>query len=372
MYGKGKVIALSERTLKEFNINITTLVTGSHHKVYVRCVRCGEEFTREWRYLHQLHNCPTYKTREDGTLLKWCNHCKQFITTTMFNVNLARYDKLSSYCKSCSNQCVHNQKQNERKQNERKTNFNSWIKNYLCTKKSRCKKDRILCELDIESLTRKWNQQCGRCFYTGISLEFATKGLRGAQLDRIDPNGGYILDNVVWASRAINQAKSNATVGDFLNFCLEVNLTNFLNVNARLECKLCHPDAKIPYRKRPTDAGYDIVAINGGTILPNRMLNIHTGVILTCPSGYYITIEPRSSLWMKGISPFHGIIDATYTGELMVCLMNYGSEPYVIEKGNRIAQLILHKNIPFDIVEVSSFSPDYNERGTAGFGESGV
>ena len=139
----------------------------------------------------------------------------------------------------------------------------------------------------------------------------------------------------------------------------------------RMECKVVHEDAILPSRRRNTDAAYDVYSIEDATVPPHGMKNINTGVIVTAPPGYYITVEARSSLGKIGIIPMRGIIDATYTGELMVILTNQTNDEYHVHKGDRIAQIILNEQLHMDFVEVDEFSAEYNKRGTQGWGSSG-
>jgi dUTP pyrophosphatase len=139
----------------------------------------------------------------------------------------------------------------------------------------------------------------------------------------------------------------------------------------RLEVKLLHPDAQIPIRKRTTDAGYDLASIET-VIIPNRQArDIHTGIAVSVSEGFYFTVDGRSSLILQGIVPYRGIIDATYCNELMVCLVNISNNPYEVHKGDRIAQIILHRAYSCDFVRVHEFSPEYNIRGLKGWGSSG-
>ena len=140
---------------------------------------------------------------------------------------------------------------------------------------------------------------------------------------------------------------------------------------AKLEYKLIHPDAKLPYRKRTTDAGYDLYSIEDIVIYPRVMIDVRTGICISCPAGWYMTIEGRSGMSRMGIIPFRGIIDATYCGELCVALTNISESSYQINKGDRIAQLILHQVHDFQMIKVTEFSPEYNQRGQEGFGSSG-
>jgi dUTP pyrophosphatase len=139
----------------------------------------------------------------------------------------------------------------------------------------------------------------------------------------------------------------------------------------RLEYKLIHPDAKVPFRKRTTDAGYDLHSIDEIDIQPHATANVRTGIIVVCPEGHYLVVEGRSSMYLNCVAPFHAIIDSTYTGEMMVRLMNIGDTIYHVNKHDRIAQVIIHKAYNAAFVEVEEFSDKYNQRGEAGFGSSG-
>jgi deoxyuridine 5'-triphosphate nucleotidohydrolase len=138
-----------------------------------------------------------------------------------------------------------------------------------------------------------------------------------------------------------------------------------------LEFKCIDPEARIPYRKRDTDSGYDVYSIEDVTIKPHSTENIQTGIIVACPAGWYYTVEGRSSMWISGVAPFHGIVDATFTGPLFVRLFNMSDVEYCVKKHDRVAQIILHRAHNAVFVEVEEFSAAYNQRGTAGFGSSG-
>lgn len=139
----------------------------------------------------------------------------------------------------------------------------------------------------------------------------------------------------------------------------------------RIECKLIDDKARVPSKIRVTDAGYDLASIEDVLVNPRDIINVRTGVIFVVPAGYYFSIEGRSSLWSKGILPFSGIIDGGYLGELMVAMTNVSDTPYQINRGDRIAQAIIHKIEQCDVVLVDEISPEYNIRNTLGYGSSG-
>lgn len=100
---------------------------------------------------------------------------------------------------------------------------------------------------------------------------------------------------------------------------------------------------------------------------------IPTGLYMALPKGYEAQVRPRSGLAIKrGITVLNtpGTIDADYRGEVCVILINLSSEPFVIEDGERIAQMVIarHEQAEWEQVEVL----DETERGAGGFGHSGV
>jgi dUTP pyrophosphatase len=214
-----------------------------------------------------------------------------------------------------------------------------------------------------------WNFQGGKCFYSGIPLEFGKHSLKSATLERLDSDVGYIKTNMVWASRAMNHMKNDATYSEFREFLADMNI--YHNSSPRCEYKSLDDESKIPSRAKTFDAGMDVYATHDITLSPGKFTEIKTGMALSAHDGYYFTIEGRSSLFKYGIEPVRGIIDASYTGEITVVLFNVSSVPYDIKKGDRVAQLIMHRVYVPDIVVVDNFSIDHRNRGDAGYGSTG-
>jgi len=135
-----------------------------------------------------------------------------------------------------------------------------------------------------------------------------------------------------------------------------------------------HPDAIIPVRAHPTDAGLDLSAyIDEDIHLPgSNFVKIPTGVAVAIPEGYVGLICPRSGLAAKHgitITNAPGIIDSGYRGELIVVLQNTNNKIFTIHKGDRIAQLVITPALHVDVVEVPEFSS--TDRGEDGFGSTG-
>lgn len=108
-------------------------------------------------------------------------------------------------------------------------------------------------------------------------------------------------------------------------------------------------------------------------IFPGGRALIHTGLYFGLPEGYEMQVRPRSGLALKnGITIINtpGTLDADYTGELGVVLLNLSDEPFEVQTGDRIAQLIINKVERFPFEEVESL--DETDRNPEGFGTSGI
>jgi len=137
-----------------------------------------------------------------------------------------------------------------------------------------------------------------------------------------------------------------------------------------VEIKLLHPRAKLPTKAHASDAGWDIYSIGSYDIAPGTTVNVETGIAAAAPEGFYFTIDGRSGLSRKGIFPFRGILDAGYQGPICAALTNVSSEPYRVNDGDRVAQLILHRCEALAFNVVQDFRAP-SARGTKGFGSSG-
>jgi dUTP pyrophosphatase len=119
-------------------------------------------------------------------------------------------------------------------------------------------------------------------------------------------------------------------------------------------------------------AGMDVVSAESVTIAPGARHAVATGLALAIPEGYEIQVRPRSGLALKhGITVPNtpGTIDSDYRGELKVILINHGSEPFIIQRGDRVAQLVLAPVVQAAWDEVDEL--DATTRGAGGFGSTG-
>ena len=122
-------------------------------------------------------------------------------------------------------------------------------------------------------------------------------------------------------------------------------------------------------------AGLDVRADNAEPIVlqPLGRAIVPTGLFLEIPAGYEVQVRPRSGLAAKrGVTVLNapGTIDADYRGEVCVILVNLGQEAFVIERGERIAQLVLSRHEVIEWEETSELTA--SDRGAGGFGSTGV
>jgi dUTP pyrophosphatase len=130
-------------------------------------------------------------------------------------------------------------------------------------------------------------------------------------------------------------------------------------------------DAVMPRYPHPGDSGLDLFSVDETNLEPGTFKSIHTGIAVELPAGTEAQIRPRSGLAVRrGITVLNtpGTIDAGYRGEIEVVLINHGSEEFHIEKGMRIAQMVINPVVRVDVQEVSELSTSL--RGASGFGST--
>ncbi|KFZ25937.1 MAG: Deoxyuridine 5'-triphosphate nucleotidohydrolase [Candidatus Izimaplasma bacterium HR2] len=133
--------------------------------------------------------------------------------------------------------------------------------------------------------------------------------------------------------------------------------------------------AVIPKYKTKGSAGADIYSTETVTLQPGERVMIKTGLYFELPIGIEMQIRPRSGLAAKfGITMINcvGTLDSDYRGELKVPLINLSNEPYTVQVGDRIAQMIFAKYEISRFLEVSDYKElEKTERGQGGFGSTG-
>ena len=136
-----------------------------------------------------------------------------------------------------------------------------------------------------------------------------------------------------------------------------------------------NPDLPLPGYETEGSSGMDIrAAVDGHVILnPGEAKLIPTGFAMSIPPGYEGQIRPRSGLALRhgiGMVNSPGTIDSDYRGEISIIMVNWGQKPFAINRGDRIAQMIIGRVYRADLVDSNSL--DSTLRGAGGFGHSGI
>ena len=134
-------------------------------------------------------------------------------------------------------------------------------------------------------------------------------------------------------------------------------------------------DLPLPAYETKGSSGMDIRAWTEEDIVlnPGEIKLVPTGISISLPRGYEAQIRPRSGLALKhgiGFVNSPGTIDSDYRGEIGIIMTNFGSEPFTVKKGDRIAQMVIARIYQARILEVDDL--DSTTRGDGGFGHSGI
>ena len=138
-----------------------------------------------------------------------------------------------------------------------------------------------------------------------------------------------------------------------------------------IRIKRLHPEAVLPtYAHGPQeDAGLDLRAVEAVVLEPGIAQAVPTGLAIELPPGYEAQVRPRSGLALKhSLTVNFGTIDPGYRGEIRVVMFNLGRAPYTVEKGDRIAQLII---AGYQAIQWREGELGESARGAGGFGSSG-
>lgn len=129
-------------------------------------------------------------------------------------------------------------------------------------------------------------------------------------------------------------------------------------------------DAKVPERQHSNDIGYDLYSVENTTIEVGEVKTVGIGLKMKLPQNIEAQIRPRSGLALSGITVLNtpGTIDPGYRGEVKIIMGNLLGEDFVVESGDRIAQMVFNRVEHPEIVEGPL---DMTERGEGGFGSTG-
>ncbi len=137
----------------------------------------------------------------------------------------------------------------------------------------------------------------------------------------------------------------------------------------KLKVKKMSPDAKLPFYGHKGDAGMDLFSSLEYVLHKGEVFAVPTGIQVEIPKGYVGLIWDKSGVSLKGVHRLAGVVDAGYRGEVKVVMINWGQSPFFIEKGMKIAQLLIQAVEEAEIVEVEDLED--SSRGEGGFGSTG-
>lgn len=139
-----------------------------------------------------------------------------------------------------------------------------------------------------------------------------------------------------------------------------------------VKIKKLYPDAIVPTYAHKGDAGADLYSYEDVVIHPGNWILVSTGICIAMPVTWVGLVHPRSGLAVRlGVTVLNapGTIDSEYRGEIKVNLINHGSVPFVVQKGDRIAQIVFQRYEQADFFEVSDLT--VTQRGLGGHGSTG-
>ncbi|WP_104405257.1 dUTP diphosphatase [Prevotella sp. MGM2] len=136
-----------------------------------------------------------------------------------------------------------------------------------------------------------------------------------------------------------------------------------------------HSNNELPQYATPMSAGMDLRAFTDEpiTIMPGERKLIHSGINIQLPEGYELQVRPRSGLALKhGITLTNapGTVDADYRGDVGAIVHNLGTEPFIVNNGDRICQIVAKEYVKIEWEETDSL--DSTERGEGGFNSTGI
>jgi hypothetical protein len=225
-YGQWKIE--EELTFNEFGYNSDNLTKGSKKPVKCKCEACGVIANKRFREATGKHIC---KSIIDGK--KKCFKCKTFKLTNEFSKNRSSHDGFSKICKECFSNYESVKTGYKQKSLKLKTDIAEYFKyksNYF---KNKSKLKNINFDLDENTLYDIYKKQNGRCYYSGLEImhNLGCSDYNSISVERLDPNLGYVKNNVVLAAFNINSLKGMMNENEFKLFLDKIipNLIEYKN-----------------------------------------------------------------------------------------------------------------------------------------------
>ena len=137
----------------------------------------------------------------------------------------------------------------------------------------------------------------------------------------------------------------------------------------KIKIKKLKENAKLPKSHHPGDVGMDLYSMEEYTVNPGEMHYFYHGFALEFPEGYAGIIKDKSSISKAGLHTMGGVFDAGFRGEYNTLLVNHSNEPYTVEVGDKVSQLVIFPVALAELEEVEELSE--SSRGMGGFGSTG-
>ena len=137
----------------------------------------------------------------------------------------------------------------------------------------------------------------------------------------------------------------------------------------KLKVKRIQEDARLPSYGHPGDAGLDLFSAVSTSIAPGSVQAVPTGIKVAIPPEHVGLIWDKSGISLSGVHRLAGVVDAGYRGEVKVVMVNLGREPFAIDSGMKIAQMLIQPVVQVSVIESDDL--DDTDRGENGFGSTG-
>jgi dUTP pyrophosphatase len=142
-----------------------------------------------------------------------------------------------------------------------------------------------------------------------------------------------------------------------------------INANMKIKIKKLKEDSKLPSYAHPGDVGMDLFSMETFTIEPGGHHFFYHGFAMEFSEGYAAIVKDKSSISKIGLHTMGGVFDAGYRGEYNTHLVNLSSEPYTVEEGDKVSQLIIYPVAIAELEEVNELGE--SSRGMGAFGSTG-
>lgn len=211
----------AEKTKEVYGYDVSELADKSTRKVVVECLACHRLIHREYRNVHQRHQCPVVVGDK-----KRCFKCGDWKDVSLFSKCRSLSGGVAKMCRECYNkhpsvQTLEKRRRERLREALSKGDIEFYLKRRSGMIKSNAKKKGIIYDLDAEYLIDLWRKQNGLCYYTDMSMtgsmwQEGFQAWDAPSLDRKNPGKGYVKGNVVWCMFAVNSFKQSLNEDRFL------------------------------------------------------------------------------------------------------------------------------------------------------------